>query len=228
MASYSRDVVAPVEPLAAEDEPTTPDGRRARRDRNRDAVVDAFLDLLNEGDLNPGVAAVAERSGVSHRSVFRYFEDLEELFRVAIEHQADRMSELSYLRGLGRGTFDERVEAIIAHRIALYDATENVSRAARLRAPSQPILQASITSTRALAREQARVQFRQELRAMSSEDSSAALAAIDALLSFEAYDLYRNAQSRSRGRTASTLSFAIRRMLAPQDTTSETRAEADR
>ncbi len=210
------------EPLAAADtdtdtateaEAASLDGRRARRDRNRDAVVDAFLDLLNEGDLNPGVAAVAERSGVSHRSVFRYFEDLEELFRVAIEHQSERTADIGYLHGLGRGSFDERVEALINHRITLFDATQNVSKAARLRAPNQPILQASITSGRALSREQIRVQFRKELRLMNREDASAALGSIDVLLSVEAYDLYRNAQSRSRSRTAATLSFAIRRLL---------------
>ena len=196
-----------------EAEPVSLDGRRARRDRNRDAVVDAFLDLLNEGDLNPGVAAVADRSGVSHRSVFRYFEDLEELFRVAIEHQAERTADINYLHGLGRGSFDERVEALITHRVALYDATENVSKAARLRAPSQPILQASITSGRALAREQIRIQFRKELRRMSREDASATLGSIAVLLSVEAYDLFRNTQSRSRSRTAATLSYAIRKLL---------------
>ena len=38
------------------------DGRRARRDRNREAVVDAYLDLVREGDMHPNVADVARVS----------------------------------------------------------------------------------------------------------------------------------------------------------------------
>src|SRR5690606_18967978 len=37
------------------------DGRRARRHRSRDLVVDAMLDLLNEGVLRPTAQQVAER-----------------------------------------------------------------------------------------------------------------------------------------------------------------------
>ena len=61
------------------------DGRRARRDRNRETVVDAILSLYQEGNVSPSLDEIADRSGVSHRSVFRYFQDLEELYRVAIE-----------------------------------------------------------------------------------------------------------------------------------------------
>ena len=35
------------------------DGRTARRDRNRDAVLDAAHDLFVEGELLPGIADVA-------------------------------------------------------------------------------------------------------------------------------------------------------------------------
>ena len=52
------------------------DGRRARRDRNRVAVVDSLLALYAEGDLNPSTDAIALRAGLSPRSLFRYFDDL--------------------------------------------------------------------------------------------------------------------------------------------------------
>ena len=51
--------------------PDTVDGRRVRRDRNRDAVVDALLTLYGEGNLEPGSAEIAERAGLSPRSLFR-------------------------------------------------------------------------------------------------------------------------------------------------------------
>ena len=37
------------------------DGRRARRDRNRDAVVDALLELYHEGRLDPSSDEIATR-----------------------------------------------------------------------------------------------------------------------------------------------------------------------
>jgi hypothetical protein len=46
------------------------DGRTERRDRNRTAVLDALLDLVEEGNLAPTVPEISERCGISHRSVF--------------------------------------------------------------------------------------------------------------------------------------------------------------
>ena len=44
------------------------DGRTARRDRNREAVLDAVLDLFADGAIAPAPAEVAARSGVSRRA----------------------------------------------------------------------------------------------------------------------------------------------------------------
>ena len=67
-----------VKPMAAITEPQV-DGRRARRHRSRDLAVDALLDLLDEGVVRPTAQQVAERSGVSLRSIFRIFDDVESL-----------------------------------------------------------------------------------------------------------------------------------------------------
>ena len=58
------------------------DGRHERRARNRDAVVDALLALVGDGDLAPSAEAVAARAGLSSRSLFRYFADTEALVLV--------------------------------------------------------------------------------------------------------------------------------------------------
>ena len=77
------------EPLAAES-----DGRRLRRGRNRDAVVRALLALYNEGNLNPSTEEIALRSGVSARSLFRYFDDVDDLCQAAITQQQDDVRHL--------------------------------------------------------------------------------------------------------------------------------------
>ena len=72
-------VSSPASNAAGETAPARPDGRRASRERNRIAVVDALLDLYAEGNLRPGAGEVARRAGLSRRSVFRYFDDLDDL-----------------------------------------------------------------------------------------------------------------------------------------------------
>src|SRR3989304_5263636 len=59
------------------------DGRSARAARTRDAVVEALLTLIEEGDLRPTAQRVAEHARVSLRSVFQHFRDLESLFAAA-------------------------------------------------------------------------------------------------------------------------------------------------
>ena len=56
------------------------DGRTARSQRTRSAIVAACIELVEEGDLRPTAPRVAERAGVSVRSVFQHFDDLEGLF----------------------------------------------------------------------------------------------------------------------------------------------------
>ena len=63
------------------------DGRRLRRARNRAAVIDSLLELIRMGETDPTVSKIAERAGVSHRSVFRYFDDMDDLARTAIDQE---------------------------------------------------------------------------------------------------------------------------------------------
>lgn len=58
------------------------DGRRMRTERGRAAVVEALIDLVNEGSY-PTVAQIAERAGVSERTVFRYFPDRSAMYTAA-------------------------------------------------------------------------------------------------------------------------------------------------
>ena len=79
------------------------DGRRRRREKNRDAVIEALLGLVRGGDLDPTVVKIAERAGVSHRSVFRYFDDFNDLGRTAIEQQFRETLPLGVIPGVGTG-----------------------------------------------------------------------------------------------------------------------------
>jgi AcrR family transcriptional regulator len=167
------------------------DGRRAWRDRNLGAVVDALLDLFSEGNLRPGADEIAARSGVSRRSVFRYFDDLDSLDRVALERQAERVSHLLDLEGLGEGAVGDRIEALIAQRLRLFEAILPVARVSRLRAPFEPVVADGLARGRRQFRRQVERHFADELESLGRSERNATLGAADVLCSFEAYELLR-------------------------------------
>jgi AcrR family transcriptional regulator len=173
-----------------DDEPAI-DGRRAWRDRNLNAVVDALLDLFAEGNLQPGADEIATRSGVSRRSVFRYFDDLDTLNRVATERQTARVSHLTDLPDIGEGALDDRIERLVALRLHLFDTIMPVARVSRLRAPFQPVIAEELARSRHLFRRQVERHFEIELSELSRNERNATLGAATALCSFEAYELLR-------------------------------------
>ena len=56
------------------------DGRSARAERTRRAMVDALLGLIAEGDLKASPERIVERAGVSLRTLWTNFKDLEGLY----------------------------------------------------------------------------------------------------------------------------------------------------
>ena len=56
------------------------DGRTARGERTRRAIVDALLELIAEGDLKASPERIVERAGVSLRTLWTNFKDLEGLY----------------------------------------------------------------------------------------------------------------------------------------------------
>lgn len=177
---------------AASDEDLPEDGRRARRHRSRDLAVDALLDLLNEGVVRPTAQDVAERSGVSLRSLFRIFDDVQGLHAAATERHIARVQHL-FVDVDGTGTLAERVEQLVSTTSRLFQSVAPVRRAAMRVAPESEPVQAQIQRARAwLLREISRA-LEPELR---SQDA-AVVGAVEALASFEAWDQMRSGQGLS-------------------------------
>jgi AcrR family transcriptional regulator len=191
------------------------DGRRLRRERNRDAVVEALLELFQHGDLDPSANLIAERAGLSPRSLFRYFDDIDDLTRAAIQRQQRRVWPLALTDVRLHAPLEDRVQAIAQARVRLYEAIGNVGEVARLRAPFQPIVDQELTRGRALLRRQLRELFTPELDALGTTHATAMLAALDVLCSYESYRLMRIDQSMTKAKVTATLVEAITRLLAP-------------
>ena len=167
------------------------DGRTRRRLRNREAVVDAILDLLGEGHAQPTSAEVSERSGVSLRSVFRLFDDMESLHRAAIARQAERVAALMVPLP-SDGPVAERVAALATSRAVVLEAITPVRRLAVRLAPTSPSIAAELARASRAFRDQAADVFAAELAAPTG--GTGLLEALDVTTSWEVWDRLRITQ----------------------------------
>jgi AcrR family transcriptional regulator len=185
------------------------DGRLARGARARTAVVDALLDLLEEGDLRPTAPRIAERAGISLRSVFHHFADLEALFAAAAERQTTRWRGL--VRPIGPdGPLATRLAAFVRQRARVLEAVSPVRRAALRMEPFSPEIRARLQQVRELGRRDVERVFAHELAARRPAARRELLAALQATSSWPTWESLRAHQ----GLTAARARRVLTRILA--------------
>jgi TetR/AcrR family transcriptional regulator of autoinduction and epiphytic fitness len=166
------------------------DGRTARRNRNKDAVLDALVELVRESDGlgEPSVEAIAERAAVSYRSVYRYFDDRTELMLSAIGRVMGDSYSIFDMADLGDGPLDTRIARLIEVRLGAYRRLGPLTRiAVRLRA-DEPAVAEVYEDVRLQTRVQLETQFAPELDAVAPQDRAGVIAAIDAMFQSESLD----------------------------------------
>ena len=164
------------------------DGRTARRNRNRDAVLDALIELADESNDEPTIERIAERAGVSYRSVYRYFDDRTDLMLSAITRVMGNLWSIFDVENLGHGPLDERIEQLITVRVAAYRRLAPLARTAVHRRANEPAVAEGYDRVREYLREQLAQQFEPELAAMAVPESKLVLAALDTMFQFESLD----------------------------------------
>jgi AcrR family transcriptional regulator len=184
------------------------DGRHERRQSNRAAVVQAVLDLYADGRYDCSAADVAERAGLSPRSLFRYFEDTEDLARAAIEHQQAIARPLLRLDVGPDDDLATRIAGLVEARTRMWLAVAPAARAARMRAPVSPVVSAELHRVRSLLRRQVA-----ELFAVDAD--AATVAAVDVLVSFESLELLLHEHRFSRVKAKAVLVRSLHALLAP-------------
>lgn len=189
------------------------DGRVERGNRTRRAIVDAHVALLREGDLAPTASRVAERAGVSVRTLWAAFGDMEGLLGATTGYWFEADDAL-------RGTVDpdaplaERIEVFCAERVRRLENISPAARAALLKEPFSEALRRSRLGHVQRVVHDLEAAFAAELDA--APDRSALLDALVAATSWNAWSLLRDDLARPVDAAHAAMLRSLHALLPPQ------------
>ncbi|SNY06326.1 TetR/AcrR family transcriptional regulator [Paractinoplanes atraurantiacus] len=116
------------------------DGRTARSERTRNAIVDAHLQLIREGDLRPTADRIAKQAGVSLRALWSHFADMEALF-TASGRRVLEIRDAAHKPVSPELPLAERIDAYCRQRTRLLEQIGPTAKAAALKEPFSETLQ---------------------------------------------------------------------------------------
>lgn len=186
----------------------TLDGRTARALRTREAIVDATIQLLEAGDLRPTAPRVADQAGVSVRSVFQHFADLEALHTAVAERLVERVAVLVLPIDPGLA-LAERAERFVRQRGQLLEAVTPIRRAADVHGPFSDEITRWLHDGQRFLRAEVERTFDPELGRLTADDREVTLDALDAACSWSTWFGLRS----SRGRDVAGAEAVVRRTV---------------
>lgn len=170
------------------DAPTeTADGRRDRRRRNIETVLEAVIELFEMGNTDPTTEAVAEHAGVSTRSVYRYFATRDILVSSALRHFLSRAIPRLTGAQVTEGDLDGRIAVFVEERTRIYLEFASLARMGFTVGRSDPLVIDAFDAARALMRKHFLDQFAGEIAAVQPERLHRAV--LGALVPFQFHGL---------------------------------------
>lgn len=166
------------------------DGRLARSARTRRAIVDALRSLHHDGDLRPTAPRVAERAGVSLRTVWQHFTDLETLLVEA--GRRDYEIAMRYVIPIDtNAALPRRLQELVVQRGRMYEALAPVWRAAMLQEPFSPQIRRNRDRLLSAARDQLTRVLGRELDALPADRRDATFAALQVATGWSTWESLR-------------------------------------
>jgi TetR/AcrR family transcriptional regulator, regulator of autoinduction and epiphytic fitness len=191
------------------------DGRTVRAERTRQALVDALLALLYEGQVQPTAERIAARAKVSERSLFQHFADREALYQAVAVQQYERIVPTLVPIDVSL-PLPERIEAFVAQRGRLLEEVTPVRRAALLLEPESDVVSGWLQSTRRQKAQEVQRVFGPELAKAEPRERGALLAALVAASAWTAWEGLRAHQGLSEDRSRAAMRATLAALLAPQ------------
>jgi AcrR family transcriptional regulator len=178
--------------MVTQESESSPDGRRLRSERSRQAIIEAMLNLIEEGILVPTAQQVSERAGVGIRSVFRHFSDMESLFATADIRIREQYQKL-FAGGNRDGSLQDRLLHAVEQHALAYEAIGNHLLSTKAQLWRYQILQEQYARAQRQVRRDLE-DWLPEIRDLDSEKREL----VDAAASFENWNRLREHQGLSR------------------------------
>lgn len=173
------------------------DGRRARGLRTRDAIISALLDLIAGGDIAPTAQRIADRAGVSVRSVYQHFADVEGLYADAAQRTYEWARETA-MHVDPSIAIERRIDAFVDAKASVLEALLPFHRAVRLMEPSSERVHDERVAMEKWEKDRVAKVFAPELRKMEPSRRTAVHGGIDALASSDSWDHMRRNGTSAR------------------------------
>jgi AcrR family transcriptional regulator len=189
------------------------DGRRARSQRTRQAMIEAVIALVKAAEA-PTARLVAERAGVAERTLFSHFVDLEQLYAEASrEHLRRTLAEHEPVDPeLAVG---ERVERLAVQRAAVLEAMTPLRRAFVGREAASPELRRSRAAWTEISRSELQAWFPERLAGVAGTEQAELLDVAVAVGSLAFWDELRLGLGLDVDGARRVLTRALRELLAP-------------
>jgi TetR/AcrR family transcriptional regulator of autoinduction and epiphytic fitness len=189
------------------------DGRSARSLRSRRAIVDAMRALHAEGDLRPTAPRVAERAGVSVRTVWQQFADMETLLVEANRRDAEILRSLSERIDPDQ-PLAARVAMFTGQRARVLEQMAPSWRAARIHDPFSAELKRNKARTLATAKADLERVFTPELAKLAEKKRQQVLDALHAISIWSFWESLRTELGLSPAQAGELLRATFTALLA--------------
>lgn len=193
------------------------DGRIARRERNQATVLDAMVALYESVSPDPAVEDVSDRSGVSTRSIYRYFHHRDGLIDAALWHLVGRV-ETEMPLNVGNGSIGERIVLFVDHRLSAYERLAPLTRASRRTVSSDGAPAKGVNTAgpdRSVFSNPATECFAAEFARLPSERREHAEVATEMALQFESLEFLTRSFDSDRSSVSAVLGRHIGHQLSP-------------
>ena len=186
------------------------DGRRLRSERSRKSMIDAALELIEEGNFAPTAKQISARAGVGIRSFFRQFEDMDQFFAAVDEHTVGSFWESFLHEGDREGELPERLDSILATYAKAFEEHRSLLLATKSLRWSSRVLKANYERYQQISRAN-KERWLPEMSQLPLDERELA----DAYLSFEMWHRLRDIQGLSCSAAQAVVLKALTRLLNP-------------
>ena len=173
-------------------------------------MIDAALELIEEGNFAPTAKQISARAGVGIRSFFRQFEDMDQFFAAVDEHTVGSFWESFLHEGDREGALTERLDSIVATYAKAFEEHRSLLLATKSLRWSSRVLKENYERYQQISRAN-KERWLPEISQLPSDERELA----DAYLSFEMWHRLRDIQGLSCGDAQTLVLKALTRLLNP-------------